>query len=994
MIHRLVRLTALIGAIALAGPAAAQPAPELALVAPRLVIAAPAEAPVTLRAVRVRTEINGRSALTSIELTFHNPNARQLEGELQFPLREGQTVVGMAIDVNGTLRDAVAIEKARGEAVFEDVTRTRIDPALLSATQGDNYKLRVYPLAPQSDKVVVVRIAEWLVTRNGRTAYRLPLDYGRLASFSMSMQVSGVGARPAATNPAAAALAFSAAGNGYRLDWTATDAALKGALDVALTPAAGGSVTTQRVDGHDYFVAQLPIAPRSAPRTLPGVVTLAWDASGSGAARDHGRELALLDAYFAQARRMTVQLVRLRDAAEPAQRFEVRDGQWRELRAALETMVYDGATNLGAFVPDAQAGEVLLFSDGLSNFGAMQRFDAGAAPVYTINAATRADAARLRDIAERSGGRSIDLSAEAVAAASAKLLRASTRVVALEADGATQLVAASTRPSDGALTLAGELTAARAQVRAIVEHPDGRRQTVALAVDAARDVGTLAAQAWARLKVASLEGEYEFHRAEIRRLGLAHAIVTRGTSLIILDRAQDYARHGVTPPPELAAEVAQLRAQMARSQQSSADAQLERVVKAFEARQAWWSREFPKGAPPKAEAEKKVMGDALEAPRSAGVLRERRADEALRAAPMAAAPAPAQMSNSFAAARDVAQATAKSAAGRGEAAADATTTTIRLRPAANDTPYLTRLRAVPAEQMYRHYLDERAGYANSTAFILDVADLMYQRGEPALATRVLSNLAEMDLENRQVLRILAARLVQAQRADLAVPVYAKVLVLAPDEPQSQRDLGLALAAAGQPQAAVDALYEVARKQWPRFPEIELIALAEMNAIIATSPSSTGRPIDTARIDPRLLKNLPLDLRATLSWDADNTDIDLWITDPNGETAYYGHPDTYQGGHVSRDITSGYGPEEFSLKRAKPGKYTVRAKFYGHRQQIVSGATTIQLDFYSAFGTPRQKQQGVTLRLKEAKDQLLVGEFVVSGPVGSPELVPATGPGTF
>jgi len=987
MFHRLFGPAALALAV-IALPVHAQLQPEPALIAPRLVIASPAEAPVTLRAVRVQTEISGRSALTSIEMTFHNPNARQLEGELQFPLREGQTVVGMAMDVNGALREAVAIEKARGEAVFEDVTRTRIDPALLSVTQGDNYKLRVYPLPPRSDKVVVVRVAEWLNARGGRVAYRLPIDYGRLASLSATLQVSGVAGRPAASVRGMAMPEFASAGSGYRLDWIANDTALNGTLDVALTPAAGGSVTTQRFDGHDYFVAQLPVAVQSAPRALPRIVTLAWDASGSGAQRDHNREFALLDAYFVKARRMTVQLVRLRDAAEAPQRFEVQDGNWRELRNALETMVYDGATDLGAFAADGDAGEVLLFSDGLSNFGA-QRFDAGKLPVMTINAAARADHARLRGIAERSGGRYIDLTAEPASSASAKLLRASTRIVALEADGATQPVAASIHPNDGTLTLAGELTQSKGSVRAIVVHPDGRRQTIALDVDATRDAAKLAAQAWARLKVASLDGEYEFHRAEIRRLGLAHSIVTRDTSLIILDRAQDYARHGVAPPPELASEVAQLSAQMARSERASAQAQLERIVKAFEARQAWWEREFPKGAPPKAEAEKKLM-DALDAPRSAGMLQERRrASEAPMAAP--AAPAPAQMSNSFAGARDMAQATAK--AGRAEAASEAATTTaIRLRPAMNDAPYLARLRAVPAEQMYRHYLDERAGNANSTAFILDVADLMYERGETMLATRVLSNLAEMDLENRQVLRILGARLVQAHRADLAVPVYAKVLVLAPDEPQSQRDLGLALAAAGKPQAAVDALYEVARRQWPRFPEIELIAIAEMNAIIATQTASSATPLDTSRIDPRLVRHLPLDLRATLSWDTDNTDIDLWITDPNGETAYYGHADTYQGGHVSRDITSGYGPEEFSLKRAKPGKYTVRAKFYGHRQQVVSGATTIQLEFFSGFGTPRQKQQGVTLRLKDAKDQVLVGEFVVDEP--SPQPSPASGRGSL
>jgi hypothetical protein len=81
------------------------------------------------------------------------------------------------------------------------------------------------------------------------------------------------------------------------------------------------------------------------------------------------------------------------------------------------------------------------------------------------------------------------------------------------------------------------------------------------------------------------------------------------------------------------------------------------------------------------------------------------------------------------------------------------------------------------------------------------------------------------------------------------------------------------------------LREVVDRPWNgRFPEIELVALAELNAIVATSP----QPLDTARIDPRLLRNLPLALRVVLTWDADNTDIDLWVTDPNGERAYYGN----------------------------------------------------------------------------------------------------------
>jgi Ca-activated chloride channel family protein len=145
---------------------------------------------------------------------------------------------------------------------------------------------------------------------------------------------------------------------------------------------------------------------------------------------------------------------------------------------------------------------------------------------------------------------------------------------------------------------------------------------------------------------------------------------------------------------------------------------------------------------------------------------------------------------------------------------------------------------------------------------------------------------------------------------------------------------------------------------------------ELNAMLATC----GEKLDTSKFDERLLKNLPVDIRVILTWDADNCDIDLWVVDPNGEQCDYSHQLTYIGGRMSRDFTRGYGPEEFMLKRALPGKYQIKANYYGNRQQILAGATTIQATLFTNFGKPNQQQQAITLRLKETKEVVDVGEF--------------------
>ena len=100
--------------------------------------------------------------------------------------------------------------------------------------------------------------------------------------------------------------------------------------------------------------------------------------------------------------------------------------------------------------------------------------------------------------------------------------------------------------------------------------------------------------------------------------------------------------------------------------------------------------------------------------------------------------------------------------------------TIRLQPWEPDSPYARRLRSAPADQLYPLYLDERDSHAASTAFYLDVADLLLQRERRDEALRVLSNLAELELENRHVLRVLGYRLMQAKAYPLAVQVFRQV----------------------------------------------------------------------------------------------------------------------------------------------------------------------------------------------------------------------------
>ena len=285
------------------------------------------------------------------------------------------------------------------------------------------------------------------------------------------------------------------------------------------------------------------------------------------------------------------------------------------------------------------------------------------------------------------------------------------------------------------------------------------------------------------------------------------------------------------------------------------------------------------------------------------------------------------------------------------------------------TPYLKKLKRAKPEALYPEYLKLRRAYSDSSAFFLDVADHFIERGQKDLALRVLSNIAEMDLENAPLLRILGHRLLQLGQTELAVAVFEEVLEVRAEEPQSYRDLAIACEALGDTRRAAELLWDVVKRPWDRrFEGVGLIALGELNALIVRG----GKELIPKGMDSRLLMPMPVDLRVVLTWDADNTDLDLWVVDPSGETCKYSHPRTLTGGRMSNDFTGGYGPEEFLIKHALPGKYVVKAHYYGNHQQTLAASTTVQAKITTGFGRKDEKTESVTLRLQGEDEIIEIG----------------------
>ena len=137
--------------------------------------------PIRVRQVDAQADVVGRLSRRTLTFELSNPNARVLEGTMEFPLAAGQQITGFALDIGGEMREAVPVPKDKGRQVFESIERRGVDPGLLEQTAGNNFRLRVYPIPANGVRRVRLTIDDTLA-RGGTTkaSYAARRDNGEV----------------------------------------------------------------------------------------------------------------------------------------------------------------------------------------------------------------------------------------------------------------------------------------------------------------------------------------------------------------------------------------------------------------------------------------------------------------------------------------------------------------------------------------------------------------------------------------------------------------------------------------------------------------------------------------------------------------------------------------------------------------------------------------------------------------------------------------------
>jgi hypothetical protein len=523
-----------------------------------------AAAPLRLARVDVEARLLSPLAETKMTMTFANDQRRQLEGDLYFPLPEGATVCGYALDVNGKMVDGVVVDKEQGQQAYEAIVRRVKDPGLLELVEGNTFRARVFPIPPEGTRTIAIRYVTDLPADAGGPTYELPLNFKeKVGEFHLRVEAVRAEAPPKILKGGWANFAFAKQDGGFVAETTLKDTALTETLAVALPPRADRVVVVEKArDGRTYFCLSNLLPPEALPGKGPAAepkrITILWDGSGSRGGKDHAREIRLLASYLASLKRgpVAVDLIVFRHEAARPQHFTVEDGRADALLKVLEAVDYDGGTQLAAISPAAGAEPpdlYLLFTDGWSTFGKDVPERLGA-PVYVFYAGGTANRSVLANLCLLNGGAGFNLARMRGEEVLAGIGRPRCRFLGTEvtAGRITDLSPTKMQPASGRMTLVGSLEGDEAAVTVKYGWTDRDQREVKVKI-AARGPpeGGLLQFVWARNKVADLMAGPEPDAKEIARIGKQYGVITPYTSLIVLENVGQYLEFRIRPPAML-----------------------------------------------------------------------------------------------------------------------------------------------------------------------------------------------------------------------------------------------------------------------------------------------------------------------------------------------------------------------------------------------------------------------------------------------------------
>jgi Ca-activated chloride channel family protein len=142
--------------------------------------------PLEVKFHHVTVDIKDRTALTSIDQVFYNPQGRTLEGEYIFPVPKGAVIKEFSMYIDGKEMKAELLDAGQARKIYEDIVRQIRDPALLEYAGTNVFHLRIFPIEPRKEKRIKISYSEILGKEGPLVEYVYPLNTEKFSAAPLA----------------------------------------------------------------------------------------------------------------------------------------------------------------------------------------------------------------------------------------------------------------------------------------------------------------------------------------------------------------------------------------------------------------------------------------------------------------------------------------------------------------------------------------------------------------------------------------------------------------------------------------------------------------------------------------------------------------------------------------------------------------------------------------------------------------------------------------
>jgi Ca-activated chloride channel family protein len=113
-----------------------------------------------VREVTIDAQVRDQVSEVRVAQTFHNPGSWPLEAEFVFPLPEEGAIQNFVLMVDGKELTGRLLPKDEARRIYEDIVRTKRDPALLEYMGRGLFRTSVFPIPAGADRTVTMRYTQ------------------------------------------------------------------------------------------------------------------------------------------------------------------------------------------------------------------------------------------------------------------------------------------------------------------------------------------------------------------------------------------------------------------------------------------------------------------------------------------------------------------------------------------------------------------------------------------------------------------------------------------------------------------------------------------------------------------------------------------------------------------------------------------------------------------------------------------------------------------